>query len=1054
MHSKTITQIIASVRRVAQGLLGRLTGLFLLLALIPLATAMFIALHNRQTVLEENIGIQLSAQAEHIVERLEHLMDNGQAELKDWAELPVMNDLSGGDAGRRVTQTLTELAQGNLGWSSLMAISPNGKVVAASLPHWIGESVADQDWFRRKLDEPYYKWQLFRQKAEVAGYYLLRPIFGQEKRRLPIGYLSVYLSQEQLEHHMRAILSPQSSGARSSVSLFNDEEGMVFLSQADKDQASTQTARDLFLPDQLHKLRDLQADGAASFGKWAIIRAKDGRQFLVGYAGAQGRARVGRFIGVARPLDQAYEPIYGLHRQIIGVGFALAAVVLVVAFVISTRLSRPIDQLTRTAEAVADGNFAPDALPIFRQDEIGTLARAFDRMREDLRLLTRDLEERVQARTVELQSVNRQLQRQHAFLRQVLDINPNFIFAKDLDGRFTLANRAVADAYGVSVDALIGRSDADFTVDADEVKRMRHDDQEVVETGQEKVIAEEALTDATGRVRWLRTVKRPLAGLDGRHNQVLGVAVDITALRDALQAVRLSEQRFHQMVGQIKDYALVMLDLEGLVVHWNDGAERITGYAADEILDRHFSCFYPLEDIQAGTPAHIIARTIEHGSVEDEGWRVRKDGTKFWARATITSVRDNAGRLIGHSQLIRDLTAQKESERDKVLLQEQLQQAQKMEAVGRLAGGIAHDFNNLLTVIAGFSQILEASMKPEDRLYMAVREIIKAAERAASLTQQLLAFSRKQVIQPTQLSLNDVVAQMKTMLRQLIGEDIRLESVFAGNLLSVSADRGQMDQIIMNLAVNARDAMPTGGHLLLRTGNVVITPEQREPTGIVQPGRYVCLEVRDSGCGMDKATMARVFEPFFTTKESGKGTGLGLSTVYGIVKQSGGFVTVESEVGAGASFHVYLPAVQTDSPSESKADGTHLITPPHRKDDATILLVEDEDGIRLLLQQVLASYGYQVLTASDGEAGYMVGSSHGGTIDLLVTDVVMPKLSGAEMAQRLLGKYPKLKVLYMSGYADESIVQHGVLEPGIAFLPKPFKPQVLVERVQQILKAA
>jgi PAS domain S-box-containing protein len=497
-----------------------------------------------------------------------------------------------------------------------------------------------------------------------------------------------------------------------------------------------------------------------------------------------------------------------------------------------------------------------------------------------------------------------------------------------------------------------------------------------------------------------------------------------------------------------------MLDPGGLVVHWNDGAQRIMGYTAGDIVGRHFSYFYSAEDVGGDKPTRLLAQAAEHGSVEDEGWRLRKDGSKFWARAAIAAIYDEAGRLIGFSQLTRDLTVQKQAETDKTLLEAQLRQAQKMEAVGRLAGGVAHDFNNLLTVITGFSEILQMSIKPEDPLQQAVQEIVKAAGRAANLTQQLLAFSRKQMIQPTLLSLNDVVAQIERLLHKLIGEDIRLEPVFADDLAPVKADRGQMDQVIMNLAVNARDAMPKGGRLLLRTDNVVITPENGEPTGIVKPGRYACLEVRDTGCGMDEETKARVFEPFFTTKESGKGTGLGLSTVYGIVKQSGGFVTVESELGKGASFRVYFPAVQTEAPAEPQADGTHLIKAPCKEKEATILLVEDEAGIRRLFQELLASYGYKVLTAQDGEAGVTVGSSYSGPIDLLVTDVVMPNLSGVEMAQRLLIKYPQLKVLYMSGYTDESIVQHGVLEPGIAFLSKPFKPQVLVDRVQQILMAA
>jgi PAS domain S-box-containing protein len=1054
MSVETLSRLIESVRRSAQGLSGRLAGLFLLLALIPLAISAYLFLRNGQEVLEESIGLQLSSQAEHITENLDHLTAGGETLLKDWAKLPVMYGLTKGDADGRITETLKVLAHGQSVWTSLMIVSPDGKVVAANRSQRIGESVAGRAWFQNRPDDPQLKWRPFYWTAKGGDYYLVVPIIREGKSRALIGYLSAYLSSAQLDDHVRIILSRLSGGTHRFVLLSDDKDGMLFLSQRETDQDPATAAGDLFSPDWSQELQRSQVGMPASLRKWAILTAKDGRQFLVGHAKVQGQQRVGGFVGVARPLDQAYEPIYQLRNQMLGIGFGLAAAVIALALVVAARLARPIDLLTSGAKAVASGNFAVGILPTKRQDEIGSLARAFDHMREDLHLLTLSLEQRVQARTVELESANLQLQNQHAFLRQVLDINPGFICVKDQGGHFTLANQAVADAYGVSVESLIGKSDADFGLPADQVERSRQDDLDVLSSGREKIISEEAFTDAVGKVRWLQTVKWPLAAQREGQNQVLGVSVDITALREALQAVSVSEERFHQMISQVKDYALVMLDPDGLVVHWNDGAKRITGYAAEDILGRHFSCFYPVEDIQAVVPAKLLAKAIEQGSAEIERWHLKQDGSKFWAHVAITPVRDEAGQLIGFSELTRDLTAQQESEQDKALLEAQLRQAQKMEAVGRLAGGIAHDFNNLLTVISGFSEMLLASLKPKDPMQPAVEEIIKAADRASKLTQQLLAFSRKQVIQPIQLSLNDTVVNIEKMLRQLIGEDIWLESVLADDLALVKADRGQIDQVIMNLVVNARDAMPKGGRLFLRTENVVITPEQREPTGIVKPGRYVCLEVRDTGCGMDDATKARVFEPFFTTKEKGKGTGLGLATLYGIVKQSDGFVTVESELGRGASFRIYLPAVQAESQAKPETDGTHLIKPPRITKQATILLVEDEIGIRQLFHELLVSCGYKVLTAPDGEEGFAVGNSYNGPIDLLVTDVVMPNLSGAEMAQRLLGKYPQLKVLYMSGHADDSIVHHGVLEPGIAFLSKPFKPQVLVDRVQQILTAA
>ena len=506
------------------------------------------------------------------------------------------------------------------------------------------------------------------------------------------------------------------------------------------------------------------------------------------------------------------------------------------------------------------------------------------------------------------------------------------------------------------------------------------------------------------------------------------------------------------MIRQVKDYAIIMLDSQGVVIDWNEGAHRIKGYRQDEIIGKPFTIFYTDEDLRAGQPATLMAQAVECGSVEDSGWRVRQDGSRFWAQVVLTAIHNPSGHLIGFSKVTRDLTVQKEAEIEKEGLEARLRQSQKMESIGRLAGGIAHDFNNLLTVIIGYCQMAMMGLKQDEPLLFQILEIAAAADRATALTRQLLAFSRKQVLQPTILSLNKVVAEVDHLLRPLIGEGVRLELVYAGDLGSVKADRGQLEQIIMNLAVNSRDAMPKGGRLLIRTGNVVVTSERPEATGIVPYGRYVTLEVRDAGCGMDAETKARAFEPFFTTKEQGKGTGLGLATVYGITKQSGGYIILESEPGQGTSCTLYFPIVDL-LPEGSEPAERNLTAAVYRANNKTILLVEDESNIRRLLQGLLATNGYKVLAAPDGEAGLVLGSSYSGSIDLLVTDVVMPKMNGADMAKRLLKKHPDLKVLYLSGYTDESIVHHGVLEPGIAFLSKPFRPQALLDRVQHMLEA-
>jgi nitrogen-specific signal transduction histidine kinase/ActR/RegA family two-component response regulator len=393
--------------------------------------------------------------------------------------------------------------------------------------------------------------------------------------------------------------------------------------------------------------------------------------------------------------------------------------------------------------------------------------------------------------------------------------------------------------------------------------------------------------------------------------------------------------------------------------------------------------------------------------------------------------------------VVRDITDRKE-------LEDQVRQAQKMEAVGQLAGGVAHDFNNLLTIINGYSDIIQTQLPADNPMRELVREIGRAGERAASLTRQLLAFSRKQVLEPKVLSLNAAVTDMAQMLQRLLGEDIDLNSILEPGLGRIKADPGQIEQLLMNLAVNARDAMPQGGKLIIETSSAELDESCTQTRPELRPGPYVLLSVSDTGTGMDEATKAHIFEPFFTTKGAGKGTGLGLATVHGIVKQSNGHITVTSALRQGTSFKVYLPVVEEVMASAKSHSGLK----PTLNGKETILLAEDEPALRALARHILQMHGYTVLEAGQSDKALRIAEEHRGRIHLLVTDVVMPVMSGRQLAERLVAVRPGLRVLYLSGYTDDAVVRHGVLQAETAFLQKPFTPSSLAAKVREVLDQA
>ena len=482
------------------------------------------------------------------------------------------------------------------------------------------------------------------------------------------------------------------------------------------------------------------------------------------------------------------------------------------------------------------------------------------------------------------------------------------------------------------------------------------------------------------------------------------------------------------------------LDKDGTFVRINDTELAWLGYARDEMIGR-----MKMSDLVA--PGSLPTFQEAYALLQERGWVrgveleiCRKDGTVMPVLINATSLRDGTGVHTGCRATIFDISAHKE-------LEEQLRQSQKMEAVGRLAGGVAHDFNNLLTAILGYSEIVLAALDPDDPRRNDVAEIEKAGRRAAALTDQLLAFSRRQVRQPKVLALNTVISDLEKMLRRLIGEDIDLKTHLRPELWNVKADPGQIEQIIMNLVVNARDAMPKGGRLTIETANAELDAAYGSLHVSTRPGPYVMLAVSDTGVGMDRSIQARIFEPFFTTKEPGKGSGLGLSTVYGIVKQNGGNIWVYSEPGKGATFKIYLPRTAEVAEREE----SRPVRAEASQGSETVLVVEDEIVVRSLARQILEMNGYGVLEATDAGEALSLCERHTGPIHLLLTDVVLPRDSGRELARQLTPKRPETKVLFMSGYTDDAIVHHGVLDDDAPFLQKPFTADGLARKVHEVL---
>ncbi|MFI5214340.1 MAG: PAS domain S-box protein [Gemmatimonadales bacterium] len=596
-------------------------------------------------------------------------------------------------------------------------------------------------------------------------------------------------------------------------------------------------------------------------------------------------------------------------------------------------------------------------------------------------------------------------------------------------GRFVDCNARLAAMLGTDTADIIGRPVLDFVAPEDADRVTQHQ--------------RSGATDRYEHVARRKDGTTLPVEVEGRTLMYQGRMLRFTALRDiterkqAEERLRQSQEMYRTLVEGVKD-VIFALSVDGVLTSLNSAFEEITGFTRHEWLGKPMVGLLHPADVERARAALRAAFRNEARPMLQLHVRTRKGEYRIGEfRANPLRVE---GKVIGLVGSVRDIT-------ERLELEEEFRHAQKMEAVGRLAGGVAHDFNNLLTVIHSYSQLVLDTLSPDDARRADIGQISHAAERAATLTKQLLAFSRRQVLQPTVVDLNAIVADAEKMLQRLIGDRVELVTHLQPELPAVRADVGQLEQVIMNLAVNAGDAMPDGGTLTLETAKVEIdaATHPAEP-GVVPPGSYVLLRVSDTGVGMEAATQAHVFEPFFTTKEKGKGTGLGLATVYGIVKQSDGFISIESEPGRGATFNIYLPLAGAHAQPGAVQPGRHAAAGRE-----TILLAEDEETVRRAVSDSLRKYGYEVLVASNAESALRIAAATRAPIALLVADLVMPGMSGRDLAGLLTAQRPQLKVLFVSGYADETVLEKGVLEPGLNLLLKPFAPEVLAQKVREVL---
>jgi two-component system cell cycle sensor histidine kinase/response regulator CckA len=639
---------------------------------------------------------------------------------------------------------------------------------------------------------------------------------------------------------------------------------------------------------------------------------------------------------------------------------------------------------------------------------------------------------------LQIHRIRRQLIEREEVFRLISENAADMIAVVGVDGRRIYNSLSYEKVLGYTAEEL-GGSSAFEQIHPDDRERVKKAGADALATGVGQTLEYRILhKDQTWRM--LESTASVIHNPKGPPEKLVIVNRDVTKRKQAEEALRQSESSFGALF-QGAPYGIYRTRIAGQLLQVNPALRKMLGYESEsELLQANLATDIYRDPAEYHRLNQLLLGVEDFKDVEND-WK-RKDGTPLKVRCSGRAVRNENGVVDCLDVFAEDITERR-------VLERQLHMAQKMEAIGRLSGGIAHDFNNLLGVVIGYSQVLKKSLGPSSPLFEHATEIEKAGQRATTLTRQLLAFSRQQVLEPAILNLNALVSDTEKMLRRLIGEDIELTTALDPGLGQVKADHGQIEQVVMNLAVNSRDAMVQGGKLTIKTANVQLNEDYVRHHPGSRVGRYVMLAVSDTGTGMDAETQAHIFEPFFTTKERGKGTGLGLATVYGVVKQSDGYISVDSKIGVGTSFEIYL--LRVDEPLATNQPSTAPVET--LRGSEIILLVEDAEPLLKLARMFLESNGYQVMTATNGADAIQAAQNYHGPIDLLLTDVVMPGMNGRALAKYLAALQPKMKVLYMSGYTDSAIADHGVLEAGTYLLRKPFTEDALTQKVREVLDA-